>query len=124
RTRLPESLRRAALVGTGDRSRRRRRHLARIARARQRLQLLAVQQAVHLVAVDGLALEQRLRQQVQLVEILAQQPERLLVRLLDDVAHLGVDEQRGLLAVVLAARDLLAEEDHVLALAERERAEL
>ena len=46
------------------------------------------------------------------------------MRRFDDVADLGVDQHGGLLAVVLAGRDLLAQEHHVLALAERERTQL
>src|SRR5581483_5339427 len=42
----------------------------------------------------------------------------------DDLLHLGVDEDRGLLAVVLLARELPAEEDVLFPLAERERAQL
>ena len=42
----------------------------------------------------------------------------------DDALDLGVDEDRGLLAVVLLARDLAAQEDVLLALAEGQGAEL
>ena len=60
---------------------------------------------------------------MEMFRVVLEQLERALVAGLRDRAHLVVDGDRGLLAVVLVRGDLLAEENHLLLLAEGERAE-
>src|SRR5215467_6500084 len=77
-----------------------------------------------LLTVEGLPLEQGARQCVQLLDVLLEDLLGATGGLQDDPLDLAVDEERGLLAVVLLAGHLAAEEDVLLVLAERERAEL
>src|SRR5207302_3447728 len=77
-----------------------------------------------LLGVQRLALEQRAGERVQLLDVLLEDLSRAAGTLHDDALDLAVDGQRRLLAVVLGARDLAAEEDVLLVLAEGERAEL
>src|SRR5262249_15797224 len=78
-----------------------RRRLDRI----RRIELLAAQQAIHLVAVEHLALEQRLRQQMQAIFVVLEELERTLIAGLRDLPDLAVDRDRGFLAVVLVGGD-------------------
>src|SRR5437667_5290976 len=77
-----------------------------------------------LLGVQRLALEQRAGERVQLLDVLLEDLPRAGGALDDDPLDLAVDGERGLLAVVLGARDLAAQEDVLLVLAEGERAEL
>src|SRR5882762_6361585 len=77
-----------------------------------------------LLGVQRLALEQRAGERVQLLDVLLEDLPRAGGALDDDPLDLAVDGERGLLAVVLGARDLATEEDVLLVLAEGERAEL
>src|SRR5579884_4133098 len=79
---------------------------------------------VDLGAVEDFALEQRLRHLVQRLEVAPEQQLRPLVGLEDDAPHLGVDLDRGGLGVVDPLREVAAEEDLLLLLAEGHRAEL
>src|SRR5438093_1959806 len=74
-----------------------------------------------LLAVEGLALEQRARQRVELLDVLLENLLGAGRALHHDALDLGVDDQRGVLAVVLRARDLAPEEDVLLVLAEGQR---
>src|SRR5262245_9859683 len=85
---------------------------------------LAVEQPQELVAVDGLDLEQDLRQPVQRLDVVAEHLAGGVVRLLDDPADLVVDLARDLLRVVGLVAELAPEERLVVAAAERARAEL
>src|SRR5205823_3086342 len=86
--------------------------------------VLAGEQALELIAVDRLALDQDLRDLVQLVHVLAQDGERKLVRLLDHTADLVVDLARDLLGVVGLGAVVAAEERLVVAAAQHAGAEL
>ena len=85
---------------------------------------LAGEQALELVLVDRLALDQDLRDAVQVVEVLAEHARRELVAVLDDAADLVVDLARDLVRVVGLVAHLAAEERHVVVAAEHARAEL
>src|SRR5438128_723217 len=82
------------------------------------------QDLVDLRAVDRLALEERLGHLVEHLEVAAQEELGALVGLEQDAAHLGVDMDGGLLRVVDLLREVAAEEDLLLLLAEGHRAEL
>src|SRR5216110_2771869 len=79
---------------------------------------------VDLCAVDRLALEERLGHLVEHLEVATQEELGALVGLEQDAAHLGVDLDGGLLRVVDLLREVAAEEDLLLLLAEGHRAEL
>jgi hypothetical protein len=72
--------------------------------------VLARQQALELIPVDRLALDQDVRDLVQLVHVRAKHGERELVRLLDHAADLVVDLARDLLRVVGLGAIVAAEE--------------
>src|SRR5436309_3272184 len=82
------------------------------------------QDLVDLRAVDRLALEERLGHLVEHLEVAAQEELGALVGLEQDASHLGVDMDGGLLRVVDLLREVAAEEDLLLLLAEGHRAEL
>src|SRR6185436_11065585 len=86
---------------------------ALIAAAWQRLELLATEEPLEIVAVQALPFQESERDDVELVQIVGKELLRLVVRALDEASHLLVDHDRGLLAVVAALGDLLAQE-HVL----------
>src|ERR1051325_9690279 len=75
------------------------------------------QDARDLFAVERLALQQRAREGVQLLDVVHQDLPRAARAVEDDALDLRVDEERGVLAVVLLARDLAAAEDVLLVLA-------
>src|SRR3972149_1155334 len=87
------------------------------------LERAGAEDARDLLAVEGLALEERPGEGVELLEVLLEDLARAGGALEDDALDLGVDGERGLLAVVLLAGDLPSEEDVLLVLAERERPE-
>src|SRR5215216_1050869 len=75
---------------------------------------LAREQALELVLVDRLALDQDVRDAVQVVHVLAEHADRELVAVLDDAPDLVVDLARDLLRVVRLGTHLAAEERHVV----------
>src|SRR2546425_9013306 len=77
-----------------------------------------------LLAVEGLALEQRAGEGVQLLDVLLDDLAGAGGALHHDPRDLGGDDERGLLAVVLRTRHLAPEEDVLLVLAEGPRPEL
>ena len=85
---------------------------------------LAGEQALELVLVDRLALDQDRRDLVQIVHVLAEHLDGELVRLLDHAPDLVVDLARDLLGVVGLLAHLAAEERHVVVAPEHARAEL
>src|SRR5215471_15246133 len=80
--------------------------------------------AVDLLAVQRLALEEGPGQHVELLQVGVEQILGTRGRIHHDPLDLGVDQDRRLLAVVLRAGNLTAEEDVLLPLAKRERAHL
>src|SRR5207247_7668967 len=82
------------------------------------------QDALDLLGVERLALEQRARERVQLLDVLLEDLPGARRAFEHDALDLTVDGERRLLAVVLRARDLAAEEDVLLVLAEGERPQL
>src|SRR5256714_4763093 len=86
--------------------------------------VLACKEPLELVAVDRLALDQDLRDAVQLLHVLAEHRERELVRLLDHAPDLVVDLAGDLLGVVGLGAVVTAEERLVVAAAEHARTEL
>src|SRR5256884_4087529 len=82
------------------------------------------QDARDLLGVERLALEQRARERVQLLDVLLEDLPGARRAFEHDALDLTVDGERRLLAVVLRARDLPAEEDVLLVLAEGERPQL
>src|SRR2546427_2370433 len=82
------------------------------------------QDAGDLLTVEGLPLEQGARQRVQLLDVLLEDLLGAARGFQDDPLDLRVDEARGVLAIVLLARHLTAEEDVLLVLAEGQGAEL
>src|SRR5438270_2840494 len=104
------------------RLRRGRRHLRRRRRrGRWLVQRLAGHDAAHLFGVERFVREQRVGHLHQPRLVLHEDLVRAVVRLGDEALHLVVDLQRGVLAVILVLRDLAAEEDLLLLLAEGER---
>src|SRR5207253_589840 len=81
------------------------------------------QDAGDLLGVEGLALEEGAGQRVQLLDVALDDLLGPRGAVHHDALDLGVDGQRGVLAVVLLARHLAAEEDVLLVLAEGERPE-
>src|SRR6059036_209407 len=79
------------------------------------------QDAGDLLAVEGLPLEQSARQRVKLLDVLLEDLLGAARAFHHDPLDLRVDEQRGVLTVVLRARDLAPEEDVLLVLAEGQR---
>src|SRR6185295_15547869 len=79
---------------------------------------------VDLGAVDDFALEERLRHLVQDLDVATEEQLRALVRLHQDAPHLAVDLHRGRLRVVHLLREVAAEEDLLLLLAEGHGTEL
>src|SRR5688572_22438922 len=91
-------------------------------RRRSLLERTGPQDARDLLAVERLPLEQRGGERVQLLQVGLDHvpgPRRALQH---DALDLGVDQDRGVLAVVLGPRHLPTEEDVLLALAEGQRA--
>src|SRR5438270_5861170 len=86
--------------------------------------VLVCEEPLELVAVDRLALDQDLRDAVELLHVLAEHRERELVRFLDHAPDLVVDLARDLLGVVGLGAVVAAEERLVVAAAEHARAEL
>src|SRR5215470_19580868 len=86
--------------------------------------VLAGEQALELILVDRLALDQDRRDLVELVHVLAQHRQRELVRLLDHAPDLVVDLARNLLGVVRLGAVVAAEERLVVTTTEHARAEL
>src|SRR5436309_15342980 len=78
------------------------------------------QDAGDLLAVEGLPLEQRARQRVKLLDVLLEDLLGAARRLHHDPLDLGVDEEGGVLAVIVRPGDLAAEKDVLLVLPERE----
>src|SRR5262245_31334509 len=76
------------------------------------------QDARDLFAVQGLALEERAREGVELLDVFLEDLPRPVGTVEHDALDLGVDHERRCLAVVLLTRDLTAEEDVLLVLAE------
>ena len=89
-----------------------------------RLAGLAGEQALELVLVDRLALDQKLGDLVELVDVLGEDGSGPLVRFLDDAADLVVDLARDLLGVVGGGGHVTAEEGHVMLSPEHTRSEL
>src|SRR6185436_789256 len=101
--------------------------LARAHRRRRQLpiQLLAGEDLVNLGAVDGLVLQQRLRERLQLVDVVDDDLLRALVVGGDNLADLAVGLDRRLLAVFLDGIAEVAAQEHLaLALAEVQRPKL
>src|SRR6266446_1953672 len=71
----------------------------------------SAQDARDLLGVERLALEQRARERVQLLDVLLEDLPGARRAFEHDALDLTVDGERRLLAVVLRARDLAAEED-------------
>src|SRR5882762_9320464 len=88
------------------------------------LERSGAQDARDLLAVEGLALEQRPGERVELFDVVLEDLTRAARALEHDTLDLRVDHQGRVLAVVLLARHLAAEEDVLLVLAEGERTEL
>ena len=86
--------------------------------------VLAGEEALELVAVDRLALDEDRGNLVEVVHVLAEDGERLLVCLLDHAADLVVDLARDLLGVVGLGAVVAPEERLIVVLAEDARAEL
>src|SRR5262249_24214315 len=82
------------------------------------------QDAVDLLAVQRLALEQGPGQRMELFQVRVEELLRPRRGIHHDALDLGVDDDRRLLAVVLGTGDLATEEDVLLPLAEGERAHL
>src|SRR5712692_617000 len=61
----------------------------------RRTRSLHARSRVRIFLVEGLVLEQRIRQGIELAPILFEQRDDLLVGLVDDAAHLVVDELLG-----------------------------
>src|SRR4030095_7273184 len=80
--------------------------------------------AGNLLAVEGLALEQGTRQRVEFLDVLLEDLLGTARGVHHDPLDLAVDQEGGLLAVVLLPGYLAAEEDVLLVLAEGERPEL
>src|SRR2546427_7083187 len=78
------------------------------------------QDASDLLAVEGLPLEQGTRQGVKLLDVLLEDMLGAARALHHDPLDLGVDDERGVLAVIFRPRDLAAEEDVLLVLPEGE----
>src|SRR5262245_44913777 len=93
-------------------------------RAREATVAVGAQDLVDLGAVDRLALEEGLGHLVQRLDVPAEEELRPLVGLEEDAAHLAVDLHRGVLRVVDLLREVAAEEDLLLLLAERHGPEL
>ncbi len=85
---------------------------------------LVVEQGLHGLALNGLALEQHLGHEVELVAAHVEDLLGAAVRLAHDALHLNVDPARGLLGVVLVVSIVAAQEHLMLRLAEHLRAEL
>ena len=83
----------------------------------------ALQHAVDLLAAQGLVLEQRLGQRVQVVELLGQDALGLVVAALDQALDLGVDDLGGVFGDVLGARHRVAQEHLFLVVAVGDDAE-
>src|SRR5262249_13326184 len=86
--------------------------------------VLAREQALELILVDRLALDEDLRDPVQVVHVLAQHAQSELVPVLDDPAHLVVDLAGELLGVVRLVAHVAAEERQIAVPAEHAWAEL
>src|SRR2546427_464527 len=93
-------------------------------RSRGLLERPRAQDPRDLLAVERLTLEQRAGERVELLDVLIEDLAGAGGALHDDALDLGVDEQRGRLAVILRARDLPPQKDVLLVLAEGQRAEL
>src|SRR5438093_7724122 len=76
-----------------------------------------VEQAVELLGLERLLLDELVHDQVELVAVLREHVVRAQSRALDDVVHLGVDDLRHVLRVVPLLLDLATEEDQLVALA-------
>src|SRR5262249_36600076 len=85
---------------------------------------LAGEQSLELILVDRLALDEDLRDPVQVVDVLEEHLARDVVALFDDPADFVVDLARNLFGVVGLAAHLAAEERHVVVPTEDARAEL
>ena len=106
----------AVLAGDGRRGRRRRRPAGAAAAAHP-------EQQVEVLAVDRLALEQRLRDAVEQVAVLRQDRPRLVVGLVQEALDLVVHHLGGALGHLAALRHLPAEEDLLLPVAHRHHAD-
>src|SRR5436305_12064567 len=85
---------------------------------------LAGEQALELVGLDRLALEQDLRRGVEVRPVRAEDVARHLVRLLDNAADLAVDLARYVIRIVGLGAELAAQERLAMVVAEDTRAEL
>src|SRR5713226_1985469 len=119
---------RTPMTATGNPSPRER--PARLARATELrgsggfLERAGAEDARDLLAVEGLALEQRAGERVELLDVLPEDLPGAGGGVHHDALDLRVDEERGGFAVVLGPSHLAPEEDVLLVLAEGERAEL
>ena len=95
----------------------------RLRRIRRRLPRCAVEQGDELLGVDRLALEQDLRQRLEVVAALVEDVLGGLVGLLDDAADLVVDLAGDLVGVVGLGGELAAEERLTAVVSEHARAE-
>src|SRR5262245_1651794 len=77
--------------------------------------------ALHLLGVEHLALEQRLGHLDEDRLVLGEELVRAVIRVGHEALHFLIDLERGVLAVVLVLRDLAAEEDLLFLLSEGER---
>src|SRR5439155_51230 len=101
-----------------SRRRTRWRHVGTSRGGRDRQALVAlVEQAVELLGLERLLLDELVHDQVELVAVLREHVVRAQSRALDDVVHLGVDDLRHVLRVVPLLLDLATEEDQLVALA-------
>ena len=74
----------------------------------------AAEQQIHLVGVDGLALDEHARHVVEHLAVFGQQFDGALVRGVDDGMHFLVDEAGGLLRVAAVRLHIPAEEDGII----------
>src|SRR5215475_9120474 len=85
-----------------------------LGRSRGALERRGAQDPGDLLGVERFPLEERAGQRVQLLDVVLQDLLGPRGAVEDDALDLGVDGQRGVLAVVLLARHLAAEEDVLL----------